>query len=64
MSNIDVMIEITLGTDLTFDKATAIINHGVYLFVADEIYQQNAYLQNMPQVYSCKDLTLQTLATL
>ncbi|ELA08218.1 hypothetical protein MOMA_06641 [Moraxella macacae 0408225] len=64
MTPVDVMIEITLGTDLTFDKVKAIVNHGIYLFVADEIYQQEAYLQNIDKVYSCKDLTLETLHAL
>lgn len=64
MSKIDVMIEITLGTDLTEEKTKSIINHGVYLFVADEIYQQNEFLRNTDGVYTCKDLTLDVLNTL
>lgn len=64
MSPIDVMIEITLGTDLTAEKANAIVNHGIYLFIADEIYQNNVDWQNMANIYSCKDLTLATLKTL
>lgn len=64
MSKIDVMIEITLGTDLTEEKAKSIVNHGIYLFVADEIYQQYSYLQEMQKVYSCKDLTLAVLKQL
>ncbi len=38
MSNIDIMIEITLGMDLTEEKVKAIRNHNVFLFVSDEIY--------------------------
>ena len=64
MTKIDVMIEITLGIDLTEEKVKAIINHNVYLFVADEIYSTYEYLQNINGVYSSKDLTLQTLKTL
>ena len=64
MSPIDVMIEITLGTDLTVEKANAIVNHGIYLFIAEEIYQNNVDWQNMANIYSCKDLTLATLKTL
>lgn len=64
MTPIDVMVEVTLGTDLTFDKATTIVNHGIYLFVSDEIYQQFTYLQDMDNVYSCKDLTLDILQKL
>ncbi|MDK4623710.1 hypothetical protein [Kingella kingae] len=64
MSQIDVMIEITLGTDLTEEKVNAIANHGVYLFVSDEIYQQNQYLKNHAKVFSCNELTLATLENL
>lgn len=61
MTRIDVMIEITLGTDLTEEKAKSITNHGVFLFVADEIYQNNPYLQEMNMVYSCQALSLDLL---
>ncbi len=64
MTKIDVMIEITLGIDLTEEKVKAIRNHNVYLFVADEIYAAYEYLQNIDGVYSSKDLTLQTLKNL
>lgn len=64
MTQIDVMIEITLGTDLTLDKAKSITNYGVYLFVADEIYQDNPYLQDMDMVYSCQELSLDLLGRL
>lgn len=64
MSQIDVMMEITLGTDLTEEKAKAIIQHGVILWVADEIYQSQTYLQKMPDVYSCRDLSLDLLKKL
>lgn len=64
MTPIDVMIEITLGTDLTQEKAKSITNHGVYLFVADEVYQANVYLQEMDMVYSCQELSLDLLRKL
>lgn len=64
MTPIDVMIEITLGTDLTFEKAKSIVAHGVYLFVADEIYQQVKYLQDIDGVYSCNELSLELLVDL
>ena len=64
MSKIDVMVEITLGLDLNEEKAKSIINHGVYIFVADEIYQSRKFLQNMKGVYSVKNLTLSTLKKL
>jgi hypothetical protein len=59
MSDIDVMIEITLGIDLTRAKVEAIRRHDVFLFVADEIY--NSYLQNIDGVYSSKNLTYAVL---
>lgn len=61
MTPIDVMIEITLGTDLTEEKVKSIVNHDIYLFVADEVYQQFDYLQKTEKVFSCKDLTIETL---
>jgi len=64
MTKIDVMIEITLGIDLTEEKVKAIRNHNIYLFVADEIYAAYEYLQNIDGIYSSKDLTLQTLIKL
>ncbi|TXE85809.1 hypothetical protein FPD38_07430 [Campylobacter volucris] len=63
MSKIDVMIEITLGLDLSEEKAKAIRNHGVYLIVSDEIYKQNEYLQNMKGI-SSSQLTLELLQNL
>lgn len=61
MTPIDVMIEITLGTDLTEEKVKSITNHGVYLFVADEIYKANDYLIKEDMVYPCGDLSLDIL---
>jgi hypothetical protein len=64
MSDIDVMIEITLGIDLTEAKVKAIRKHDVFLFVADEIYNSYQYLQNIEGVYSSKDLTYEVLERL
>jgi hypothetical protein len=61
MSDIDVMIEITLGIDLTEAKVKAIRKHDVFLFVADEIYNSYQYLQNIEGVYSSKDLPYEVL---
>jgi hypothetical protein len=61
MSQIDVMIEITLGLDLNEEKAKSIRNHGVYIFVADEIYKMRKFLQEMEGVFSVRDLTMKTL---
>ncbi|MBD3797282.1 MAG: hypothetical protein IE887_06005 [Campylobacterales bacterium] len=64
MTKIDVMIEITLGVDLTEEKVKAIRNHNVFLFVADEIYNSYKYLQNIDGVYPSKDLTINVLKQL
>lgn len=64
MTDIDVMIEITLGLDLTEEKAKSIRKYGVYLFVSDEVYQMNAYLQKLEGVFSTKSLTIKTLSIL
>jgi hypothetical protein len=60
-SHIDVMIEITLGVDLNEEKARIITNHGTIIFVADEIYSSRKYLKEMNNIYSVKELTLETL---
>ena len=64
MSKIDVMIEITLGIDLTEEKVKAIRNHNVFLFVSDEVYNSNKYLQNIKGVFSAKELTIEVLESL
>jgi len=64
MSDIDVMIEITLGTDLTKEKVEAIRKHNVFLFVSNEVYINEDYLQDLDGVYSSTDLTLSTLKRL
>ena len=63
-SHIDVMIEITLGLDLNEEKARIIGQHGVYLFVADEVYQTRSFLQKMDHVFSVKDLNARVLSGL
>lgn len=64
MSKIDVMIEITLGVDLTQEKVNSIRNHNIYLFVADEVYKANQYLQNTEGVYSASQLSIDCLKSL
>ncbi len=64
MTHIDVMIQITLGLDLTEEKAKAIRNHDVILFVADEIYQSKNYLQQISGIYSASELTIDLLKKL
>ncbi|MEA3315073.1 MAG: hypothetical protein U9Q30_04390 [Campylobacterota bacterium] len=64
MSKIDVMIEITLGIDLTEEKVKAIRNHNVFLFVADEVYNSYQYLKDIDGIYSSKELTIEVLKEL
>ncbi len=64
-SKIDIMIEITLGVDLSKDKADIITNkHGIYVFVSDEVYSSKEYLQSNNKVYSVKELNLKKLTSL
>lgn len=64
MTKIDVMIEITLGMDLTKEKVKAIRNHDVYLFVSNEVYYAHKYLQEQDGVFSSSQLTLDVLKSL
>lgn len=64
MSKLDVMIEITLGTDLRENIANSIREHNVYLFVADEIYKSKKYLQKIDGIYPASKLTKNTLTKL
>lgn len=64
MTKIDVMIQITLGLDLTEEKAKTIARHGVITFVSDEIYSSRKYLQDIKEVYPASDLTLLVLKKL
>ncbi len=64
MSNIDVMIQITLGTDLRQQMAKDIVKHGVHTFVADEIYTKVECLQKIEGVYPTSQLNLETLKKL
>ena len=61
MSNLDVMIQITLGTDLRENIAKAIRKHGVYLFIANEVYDNNRILRDIEGVYPARKLTLNFL---
>lgn len=64
MSEIDVMIEITLGTDLRPVIAESIRKHGVYIFVADEVYGAKPFLQKIEGVYPVSKLNLALLKSL
>jgi hypothetical protein len=64
MSKLDIMIEITLGLDLTIEKAKAIRNHGVYLFVSEEVYKHRRDLQELDGVYSASDFNIEEIVKL
>jgi len=64
MSKIDVMIEITLGIDLTEEKVKSIRNHNVFLFIAEEVYDAYQYLQNIDGVYPSTELGIELLKSL
>ena len=63
-SHIDVMIQITTGEDLTPEKARIIRQHGVYLFIADEVYAREKSLQKLAGIFPANKLTLETLYSL
>jgi hypothetical protein len=60
-SSADIMITITLGLDLTEDKAKIIRQNNVYIFVADEIYQSRLFLQHTEGIYPASSLSLDLL---
>jgi hypothetical protein len=64
MSKLDEMIEITLGTDLRENIAKAIREHGVYLFVADEVYKAKKYLQEIEGIFPASELSKELLEKL
>ena len=64
MSKIDIMIQITLGLDLNEEKAKIINQNGVYLFVADEIYESRTFLRKLEGVFSVKNFNIETLKSL
>ena len=64
MSYLEVMIEVTLGTDLRENIAQAIRKHGVYLFVADEVYESKEFLKDIEGIFPASALTLELLNTL
>lgn len=64
MTPLDLMVQVTLGLDLTEEKAKSILKHHVILFVADEIYNARIYLQKIDGVYPASALTLSLLKKL
>lgn len=64
MSKLDVMIEITLGTDLRENIAKSIRSHGVYLFVADEVYNSKSFLQSIEGIFPASKLNIELIEKL
>ena len=62
--DIDVMITITIGLDLSPNKAETIRSHGVYVFVADEVYDDRQDLIDLNGVFPVRELTRKTLLSL
>ena len=58
------MIEITIGLDLNRAKAETIRTHGVYIFVANEVYDNRDDLQHLDGVFPIRELTIQTFLNL
>jgi hypothetical protein len=63
-SDIDVMITITIGLDLSPNKAETIRSHGVYVFIADEVYDNRQDLINLNGIFPIRALTKDTLLSL
>jgi hypothetical protein len=63
-SDINIMIEITIGLDLNKAKAEIIRSHGTYIFLADEIYDSHQYLIDLEGIFPTSQLTKETLLSL
>jgi len=63
-SDIDIMIEITIGLDLNQAKAKTIRNHGTYIFLADEVYYANKYFSDIDGIFPTSQLNRETLLSL
>ncbi|MFI3307957.1 MAG: hypothetical protein R3Y21_05250 [Mycoplasmatota bacterium] len=63
--DVDKMFLITLGVDLNEEKLNNILQkNGLYVIVADEIYQSKIYLKSNNRVISSKDLTREKLESI
>lgn len=62
--DLDIMIEITLGLDLREKIAESIRKHGVFLFVADEIYNSRKFLQEIDGIFPASKLSVKLLVKL
>jgi hypothetical protein len=62
--NINYMIQITLGIDLTEQKIKNITQNGVYLVISDEAYNSLKFLQNYPKVIKSSNFSMKLLEKL
>lgn len=60
----DILIAITIGNDLNENKSKTITDSGSYIFVADEVYQENTFLQQNAKIFKGSDFNLKTLESL
>ncbi|AFZ49532.1 PDDEXK family nuclease [Dactylococcopsis salina] len=64
MSQLDIMIDVTLGIDITEDKLKNIRQHGVYVFVADEVYNESPFMKKNEGIFPATQFTKETLSNL
>lgn len=64
MSELNIMIEITLWTDLRENIAESIVGHGVYIFVSDEVYKATDYLKKNTCIFPASSLSIDFLSNL
>lgn len=64
MSKLDIMIQITLGIDLRKNIANAIRKHGIYLFIADEVYREKDDLRSIAGIFPASKLNINLLKQL
>lgn len=60
----DILITITIGLDLNEAKSKTITKNGSYIFVADEVYEENDYMNKNPKIFKGSDFNLKTLESL
>ncbi|NFE95839.1 UNVERIFIED_ORG: hypothetical protein B2H95_00805 [Clostridium botulinum] len=63
-TDLDIFLTITLGTDLTKDKAETIRSFGVYIFVSPEVYNSRKFLQKIDGIFNIFDLNFNLLNSL
>lgn len=65
MLDVDFMFLITLGIDLNIDKLNNILQkNGIYVIVAQEVYESKDYLKNNDRVISSNDINREILKKL